>query len=73
MLEVKILVTALVAWGLTHHLQLAWGRMNKDADRLVWFQLCNAVRLLAIAVSAVSFLVWVWLHMPTLFRSLCEM
>ena len=73
MVEVKILAAALVVWGLTHRIQLAWDRMNRDAPSLLPYQLCNAARLLAIGVSAISFLVWVWLHMPTVFRSLCAM
>jgi hypothetical protein len=71
-LELQILATALVVWGLTHSLQLALDRMNHDAGDQLWYQLCNALRLLAIGVSAVSFLVWVWRHMPTVLRALCS-
>jgi hypothetical protein len=72
-LELKILLTALVVWGLTHHIQLAVDRMNRQASDRLWYQVCNALRLLSIAVSAIAFLVWVWRHMPTIFRSLCSM
>jgi hypothetical protein len=71
-LELKILLTGLVVWGITHNLQLAVDRMNRDASDRLWYQVCNALRLLAIAVVAISFLVWVWRHMPTVFRALCS-
>ena len=73
MIELKILLAALVVWGLTHFIQLVIDRLGLHyADRL-WYQLCNALRLLAIAVSCISFLVWVWLHMAPVIRSLCSL
>jgi hypothetical protein len=72
-LELKILLTALVVWGLTHHLQIAVDRMGRELTDRLWYQLCNALRLVAIAVSAIAFLAWIWRHMPTVFRSLCAM
>lgn len=71
MLELEILLTALVIWGLTHHLQVALDRVWAKPQERLSYQLCNALRLLSIAVSAGSFLVWVWRHMPTMLRSLC--
>ena len=72
-LELKILLSALVVWALTHHLQLAVDRMEWEAADHLWYQLCNALRLMAIAVSAISFVVWVWRHLPTVFHALCSM
>jgi hypothetical protein len=72
-LELQILLTALVVWGITHHIQVWMARIHREPTELWFFRTCNVIRLLAIAVAAVAFLVWVWRHLPTVVRSLCSL
>jgi hypothetical protein len=72
-LELQILLTALVVWGITHHVQLWMARIHREPTDLRAYRICNIIRLLAIVVTAGSFLVWVWRHLPTVVRSLCSL
>jgi hypothetical protein len=72
-LELQILLTALVIWAITHHIQVWMARIHREPSELTAFRVCNVIRLLAIAVSALAFLAWTWRHLPTVVRSLCSL
>jgi hypothetical protein len=62
--ELQILMTALVVWGITHALQFAPLVRNNLSIHNEWgYKLCHTIRIVAIGVSVLSFLVWVWWHM----------
>jgi hypothetical protein len=72
-LELQILLTALVLWAATHHIQLWMSRIHREPTELLAYRIFNVIRLLSIVVAAVAFLVWTWRHLPTVVRSLCSL
>jgi hypothetical protein len=71
LLNLEVLTAALAVWGITHYFQFVAWRLGHSAAIGV-HPACHRTRLVAIAVSFLSFVAWVWVYMPSAFRRLCS-
>jgi len=70
LLNLEILAAALTVWGIAHYFQFVAWRLG-HSTAIGAHPICHRTRLVAITVSFLSFLAWVWIYMPSAFRRLC--
>lgn len=71
MIEVQIGLTAAIVWGFAHALQQSALSYNPLVVKDGGYQVCNAVRILAMVTTAGCFLIWMWTHIPAILGAVC--